>query len=89
VASVISSLPLQLDDENGGVVADVGLQPAYGAGHVEPLLQTWFWQVCDFAVQLSHSDPNWPQLADPMPGRHMPVAVQQPAQLSGPQWVPL
>jgi len=40
-------------------------------------------------MQFSHTAPNAPQFCAAVPGRHVPSAAQQPAQVSGPQWVPL
>jgi hypothetical protein len=75
----------QLVDGFGGSVTASGLQPAYEPGQTEPLEQTWLRHVSFFAAQLSQRAPNCPHEAVSAPPRHMPVAVQQPAQLLDPQ----
>src|SRR4051794_27182406 len=88
LASTAKSWLEQVVDSTGGVVTLPGLQPAYAEGQRDPLLQTRFWQSPNLLKQLSQSAPYWPQFVDEVPGRHSPVEVQQPAQLSGPQCVP-
>jgi hypothetical protein len=69
----------------GGGVSASGEQPGYAAGHVDPLEHTCEMQVWAFAPQLSQSFPNCPHAAFAAPLKQLPFAVQQPAQLSGPQ----
>jgi hypothetical protein len=73
----------------GGSVTASGLHPAYEAGQVEPVEQTWLRHVWFLAEQLSQSDPNCPQASASEPLEHWPVAVQHPAQLAAPHEVPL
>jgi hypothetical protein len=79
----------QLVDTFGGSVTASGLQPAKEPGQVEPFEQTWLRQVSFFAEQLSQSEPNCPHAALSAPPRHMPIAVQHPAQLLDPQEGPV
>ena len=84
----MSSAPEQLFEAAGGGVSESGEQPGYAAGHVDPLEHTCPMQVWPLALQLSQSLPNWPHCPLEAPLRQLPFAVQQPAQLSGPQWGP-
>ena len=82
------SLSEQLVDTFGGSVIAPGLQPANAPGQVDPFEQTWFTHISFLAEQLSQSDPNCPHDAVSAPPKQSPVAVQHPAQLSGPHDLP-
>jgi hypothetical protein len=83
------SAAVQLVEVGGGVVITPGLQPPYGAGQVAPgAPQAPFWHVSFWLAQLSQSAPKRPHRALFAPATHWPLAVQQPPQLSGPQWAP-
>jgi hypothetical protein len=75
----------QLVEVLGGSVTASGLQPENEPGQTEPFEQTWLRHVSFFAVQLSQRAPNCPHAAPSAPPKHMPMAVQHPAQLLDPQ----
>jgi len=87
-ASASSSAGPHDAESSAGCVEDVGLQPAYGAGQVEPVLHAKPLHVLPLPAQSEQSAPYSPQASALSPGLHSPVSVQQPAQLSEPQCGP-